>query len=303
MIYTLTMNPAIDYKISCDRFELNQLNRFKKASLHPGGKGINVSAVLKNLGIDSVPIAILGGFTGKYLLETMKKDYRLDLKPIWIEGDTRVNIKMMVEHETEINHDGPRVKDHIFDHILEMVSGLTKKDLLVVSGSAPAGQRDAYQQIAQLCDKLEIPFVMDTPGDLFHQFIDYRPFLMKPNLKELNDYLLMDLFELDEIIFYGRQLVFRGVKHLIISLGDRGSLYLDHEKALLAHPVEGAVISTTGAGDSMVAGFIAMYQLTQDAKLAFIEAVAAASATVFSGKLATHRDIQKYQTKVVIEEL
>lgn len=303
MIYTMTLNPAIDYKIKVDRFELNQLNRFKKASLHPGGKGINVSAVLKNLGVESKAITILGGFTGKYLLETMKKEYRLDLDPIWVEGDTRINIKMMIEHETELNHDGPRVKDEQFEVILNQIEKMTSDDLVIVGGSAPNGQRDAYQQIAQRCSDKDIPFIMDTPGEMFHQFIDHKPFLMKPNLKELNDYLLMDLYEIDEIVFYGRQLIYRGVKHMIISLGDRGSLYLDHEKAFLAHPIDGIVISTTGAGDSMVAGFVAMYKLTNDPIKAFIEAVAAASATVFTGKLATHRDIQKYQTKVVIEEL
>ena len=303
MIYTMTLNPAIDYKIKVDRFELNQLNRFKKASLHPGGKGINVSAVLKNLGVESKAITILGGFTGKYLLETMKKEYRLDLDPIWVEGDTRINIKMMIEHETELNHDGPRVKDEQFEVILNQIEKMTSDDLVIVGGSAPNGQRDAYQQIAQRCSDEDIPFIMDTPGEMFHQFIDHKPFLMKPNLKELNDYLLMDLYEIDEIVFYGRQLIYRGVKHMIISLGDRGSLYLDHEKAFLAHPIDGIVISTTGAGDSMVAGFVAMYKLTNDPIKAFIEAVAAASATVFTGKLATHRDIQKYQTKVVIEEL
>lgn len=303
MIFTMTLNPAIDYKIKVDRFELNQLNRFKKASLHPGGKGINVSAVLKNLGVESKAITILGGFTGKYLLETMKKEYHLDLNPIWVEGDTRINIKMMIDHETELNHEGPRVKDEQFEIILNQVDQMTSDDLIIIGGSAPNGQRDAFQQIAQRCDDKDIPFIMDTPGEMFHQFIDHKPFLMKPNLKELNDYLLMDLYEIEEIVFYGRQLIYRGVKHMIISLGERGSLYLDHEKAYLAHPIDGKAISTTGAGDSMVAGFVAMYQLTQDPKKAFIEAVAAASATVFTGKLATHRDIQKYQTKVVIEEL
>lgn len=303
MIYTLTLNPAIDYKIKVDRFELNQLNRFKKASLHPGGKGINVSAVLKNLGVESVPIAILGGFTGHYLFETLKKEYRIDIEPLWVQGDTRINVKMMIEHETELNHEGPRVKDEQFEIIINRIKNMTPDDLVIVGGSAPNGQHDSFQQIAQLCDDKEIPFIMDTPGDMFHQFIDHKPFLMKPNLKELNDYLLMDLYEIDEIIFYGRQLIYRGVKHLIISLGERGSLYLDNEKAYLAHPIEGTPISTTGAGDSMVAGFVAMYKLTEDPRQAFIEAVAAASATVFTGKLATHREIQKYQTKVVIEEL
>lgn len=303
MIYTMTLNPAIDYKIKVDRFELNQLNRFKKASLNPGGKGINVSAVLKNLGMPSIPITILGGFTGHYLFECMKKEYDLDLQPIWVDGDTRINIKMTVDHETEINHEGPRVKDQKFELIMDYVKNMTKEDLLIIGGSPPNGQHDAFQQIAQLCNEKEIPFIMDTPGDMFHQFIDYKPFLMKPNLKELNDYLLMDLIEIEEIIFYGRQLIYRGVEHLIISLGEQGALYLDNDKAYLAHPIEGKVISTIGAGDSMVAGFVAMYQLTQDPKLSFIEAVAAASATVFTGKLATHRDIQKYQTKVIIEEL
>jgi 1-phosphofructokinase len=299
----MTLNPAIDYKIKVDRFELNQLNRFKKASLNPGGKGINVSAVLKNLGIPSIPITILGGFTGHYLFESMKKEYDLDIQPIWVDGDTRINIKMTVDHETEINHEGPRVKDQKFELIMDYIKNMTKEDLLIIGGSPPNGQRDAFQQIAQLCNEKEIPFIMDTPGDMFHQFIDHKPFLMKPNLKELNDYLLMDLIEIEEIIFYGRQLIYRGVEHLIISLGEQGALYLDNEKAYLAHPIEGKVISTIGAGDSMVAGFVAMYQLTQDPKLSFIEAVAAASATVFTGKLATHRDIQKYQTKVIIEEL
>ncbi|MFA5526608.1 MAG: 1-phosphofructokinase family hexose kinase [Acholeplasmataceae bacterium] len=303
VIYTLTLNPAIDYKIKVDRFEVNQLNRFKKGTLHPGGKGINVSVVLKNLGIDSVPITFLGGFTGHYLYERIKKEHKLELDPIWIDGDTRINIKMTVDHETEINHDGPRVKDDKFELITNRIKTLNKDDLVIVGGSAPYGQRDAFQQIADICHQRDIPFIMDTPGDMFHQFIDFKPFLMKPNLKELNDYLLMDLFELDEIIFYGRQLIYRGVEHLIISLGSRGSLYLDNEKAYLAHPITGKVVSSIGAGDSMVAGFVAMYQLTQDPKLAFIEAVAAASATVFGGKLATHADIQKYQTKVVIEEL
>lgn len=303
MIYTMTLNPAIDYKIKVDRFELNQLNRFKKASLYPGGKGINVSAVLKNLGIPSIPITILGGFTGEYLLKRMKDDYDLDLKPLWIDGDTRINIKMMVDHETEINHEGPRVSDQTFEMIMDYVKHMTKDDLLIIGGSPPSGQHDAFQQIAQLCQEKEIPFIMDTPGDMFHQFIDHKPFLMKPNLKELNDYLLMDLTEIDEIIFYGRQLIYRGVEHLMISLGQQGALYLNNEKAYLAHPIEGHAISTIGAGDSMVAGFVAMYQLTQDPKLSFIEAVACASATVFSGTLATHKDIQKYQTKVIIEEL
>lgn len=303
MIYTMTLNPAIDYKIKIDRFELNQLHRFKKASLHPGGKGINVSAVLKNLGIESKVITILGGFTGKYLLETMEKEYHLDLIPIWVEGDTRINIKMMIEHETEFNHVGPKVKDEKFEMILNQIDQMTTEDLVIIGGSAPNGQRDAFQQIAERCDHKDIPFIMDTPGEMFHQFIDYKPFLMKPNLKELNDYLLMDLYEIDEIVFYGRQLIYRGVKHMIISLGERGSLYFDQEKAFLAHPIDGTVLSTTGAGDSMVAGFVAKYQLTHDPKEAFIEAVAAASATVFTGKLATHRDIQKYKTKVVIEEL
>lgn len=303
MIYTITLNPAIDYKIKVDRFELNQLNRFKKASLHPGGKGINVSIVLKNLGIDSVPVAILGGFTGHYLCEEIKKKYHLDLKPIWVDGDTRINIKMMVDHETELNHEGPKVKDEIFDVIIDMIHHMNENDLVIVGGSSPQGQRDAFQQIAIKCHEKGVPFIMDTPGEFFHQFIDHKPFLMKPNLKELNDYLLMDLFNLDEIIFYGRQLVYRGVKHLMISLGERGSLYLNQDNAYLAHPLEGEAISTIGAGDSMVAGFVQMFELTKDPKKAFIEAVAAATSTVFTGKLATLRDTQKYQTKVVIEEL
>lgn len=303
MIYTLTLNPAIDYKFKLKSIELGGLNRFQKASFQPGGKGINVSIVLSNLGIPNHAIAILGGWTGRYLKECLKKDYHMDIDEISVLGDTRINVKAMVEHETEFNHVGPKVSDAIFESILARIENFDSSDYLIVSGSVPYGQHDAFQQIASLCMKKNIPFIMDTSGDQFHHFIDFKPFLMKPNLKELNDYLLMDLYEIDEIIFYGRQLIYRGVEHLIISLGERGSLYLNQKESFLAQPIVSEVISTTGAGDSMIAGFIAKYIETKDTRQSFIHAVACAQATVFSGRLATKSNIQKYVSKIIIEEL
>lgn len=303
MIYTLTLNPAIDYKFKLKSIELGGLNRFQKATFYPGGKGINVSIVLKNLGMPNQAIAILGGWTGDYLKTSLAKDYHIAIDEIKVSEDTRINIKAMTDHETEFNHVGPKVSDEVFDEVLSRIDSYHPDDYIVISGSAPYGQHDAFQQIASLCMKKKIPFVMDTPGDQFHHFIDFKPFLMKPNLKELNDYLLMDLYELDEIVFYGRQLIYRGVEHLIISLGERGSLYLNQNEAYLAQPILGEVISTTGAGDSMIAGFIANYITSKDTKQSFIHAVACAQATVFSGKLATKSQMQKYVSIIIVEEL
>lgn len=303
MIYTITLNPSLDYKIKVDGFKEGELNRFRKASISSGGKGVNVSIVLSRLKTHSEAILFVGGFTGQKLIEDINQDHEVTLDPIWIDQDTRINIKLSSKVETELNHWGPHVKDEQFEILLAKIEAMNDNDLVILGGSAPYGQRDAFQRIAELCYKKKIPFIMDTPGEAFPQFIDFRPLMMKPNLKELNDYLLMDLTEIKDIILHARQLNYRGVKHVVISLGKRGALYVDDLHAYHAKAIEGEAQFTTGAGDSMVAGFVHEYLKTDDPIQAFKFGVAAASATVFSGRLATPRDIQKYVKKVIIEEI
>jgi 1-phosphofructokinase len=303
LIYTITLNPSLDYKIYVDGFKEGELNRFRKANISSGGKGVNVSIVLSRLKTPSEAILFVGGFTGQKLIEDVNADHEVILDPIWIEQDTRINIKLSTKVETELNHWGPHVKDEQFEILLKKMEHMNENDLVILGGSAPYGQRDAFQRIAEMCHKKKIPFIMDTPGQAFPQFIDFKPLMMKPNLRELNDYLLMELVEIKDIIPHARQLNYRGVKHVIISLGSRGALYVDETHAYHAKPIEGDAQFTTGAGDSMVAGFVHEYLKTDDPISAFKMGVAAASATVFSGRLATPRDIKKYIKKVNIEEI
>lgn len=303
LIYTITLNPSLDYKIYVDGFKEGQLHRFRKSSIEPGGKGLNVSMVLSRLKMPSEAIFFVGGFTGHKLVDDMSEQQDFFIDPIWIDGETRINIKLSSNSETELNHMGPHVKDEPFDILIDKLNHMNENDLVIVGGSAPYGQRDAFQRIAEICHQNHIPFIMDTPGENFPQFIDFKPLMMKPNLKELNDYLLMDLVQIKDIIYHARQLNYRGVKHVIISMGKQGALYVDETKAYLASPIEGVPLFTTGAGDAMVAGFVYEYLQTDDPIKAFAMAVAAASATVFTGKLSTLKDIKKYLSNVKIKEI
>jgi len=303
MIYTLTMNPSVDYKIKIDELKQNQLNRFEEHLFVAGGKGINCSIVLKNLGIENKAIAFLGGFTGAYIKKELEKKH-IDLISIPIETETRMNIKIKTKNEeTEINHQGPSITLKDFDKLVDILSSFNKEDVLIVGGSSLDSIPNAYLKIAEISAKHHIQLIMDTPGRYIKEYIIYHPILIKPNLLELEDYFETKINNLDDIIFYGKKMIEQGAFNLIISLGSEGSLYLSKDKVYQALPIDGKLHSTTGAGDSMVAGFTYQYEQDQNALNAYKMAVAASAATVFEQTLATKENTLKYLEKVTIKEI
>ncbi len=304
MVYTCTLNPAVDYILRLKTLETNQLNRAEKASFRAGGKGINVSVVLNNLGVDSVATGFLGGFSGEFIKSDLNQYKLIKLDFIDILGTTRINLKL--NHgfkETEVNPLGPVISNEDFEKILKKIEKLSQKDLLICSGSACHGQENAYIKIASVCQQKGIKFVMDIPGKELMELIGYKPLLIKPNLVELEDYFDTKIKSMNDMISYGKKLIALGAQNVMISMGSKGSLFIDSKVVYRASLVHGHAIDTTGAGDSMVAGFIKSYLEHQDSKKAYLNAAICGSATVFSEGLASQETLKLYQNKIKIKEI
>ncbi|MBU1093750.1 MAG: 1-phosphofructokinase [Firmicutes bacterium] len=304
MIYTCTLNPAIDYIINLKTLETNKLNRIEQSLFRAGGKGINVSIVLNNLGIESVALGFLGGFSGSFIRQDLKNYPLIQNDFVDIEGTTRINIKL--NHgfkETDLNEKGPIVSDQDFQIMIDKIKKLTPDDLLICSGSMCAGQDDAYLNIAKACDEKQIKFIMDIPGKELLDFIRFKPFLIKPNLEELEAYFDVKIGSMDELVEYGKKLIELGAQNVLISMGSKGSLFISNQKIYRASLIHGHAINTTGAGDSMIAGFVSAYVENQDLKNAYLSAVSAGSATVFEEGLAQQETLKSYQKKIKIKEI
>jgi 1-phosphofructokinase len=304
MIYTVTLNPAVDYKIKLKELKTGKLNRTDEAHVFAGGKGLNVSIVLNNLGMKSIATGFLGGFTGNFIKHELKKfpyiyDYFVE-----IEHDTRINIKINDDqHETEVNPNGPIIKEDDFNKLLEDLKDLNAQDTVIVSGSTAYGQDLCYRRIAEICSKKQVKFVMDIPGKYFHEFLEFKPFLIKPNIDELKEYFDRDIESKEEIITYGKKLLELGAQHVIISLGKQGSIFLSASKIFTADAIELDLKSTTGAGDSMVAGFIYAYHQDKDLAKSYQYAVATATATIQADHLASKHEVELYLNQVILKEL
>jgi 1-phosphofructokinase len=303
MIYTLTMNPSVDYKIKIDGIKLNQLNRFEAKSFVAGGKGINCSIILSNLGVENKAISFLGGFTGLFIEKELHQKH-IELITIPIDEETRMNVKIKTtSEETELNHIGPKIEENDFQNLINIIAKFNPNDILIVGGSSLDSIPNAYLRIAEMCDRLNVSFVMDTPGKYIKEYIKHRPILMKPNLLELEEHFEAKIHSLDDIISYGKEMIYQGAMNLIISLGHAGSIFINKDFVYQALPIDGNIISTTGAGDSMVAGFIYQYGLDQNVLHAYKMAVAASLATVFEQTLATKENTLKYLNHVLIKEI
>jgi len=304
MIYTCTLNPAIDYKVNVDSMNIGGLNRFSEGHFSAGGKGINVSIALKKLNIDNICTGFIGGFTGAYIQTQLKEKYSLTLDFVEVKHDTRLNVKIKgVPSETELNHTGNAVSHDEKEALLEKIKQLNQGDILICGGSSASGQPNLYQEIAQICFERHIRFVMDTPGNYMSQFLNYHPFLIKPNLHELGEYFDRKLTDMKDVIKYGQKLISAGAEHVLISMGAEGSILITQNQVLRASTLSLPVKNTVGAGDSMVAGFIAGYLNTQDIKTSYQSAVALASATTFGDELADPKFYQAFLKRIEIKEI
>ncbi|WHY90163.1 1-phosphofructokinase [Neobacillus cucumis] len=303
MIYTLTLNPSVDYIVQLESIQLGELNRTTRETKFPGGKGINVSRVLSQLGLTSRALGFNGGFTGRYIEDYLQNE-KIETDFIKVNEDTRINIKLKTGDETEINANGPRISEENFRELKEKINHLTEKDLLVLAGSIPSTMPvTTYEELVKICKESKAEFVVDAEGDLLKKVLPYHPFLIKPNHHELGDLFQTTLSSCEDVIPFGKKLIDMGAKNVIVSLAGEGAVFINNEMALIAEVPKGVVKNSVGAGDSMVAGFLAEYQKTSNVKKAFQYSVAAGSATAFSLGLCTKDLIEELLEQVKIREV
>lgn len=294
MIYTITFNPSLDYIVTVDDFKLGAVNRTTTELLLVGGKGINVSIVLNHLGIQSEALGFVAGFTGKEIQERMHaegiRNEFIEVK----EGFSRINFKMKSNEESEVNGNGPKIEKTDIDKLMNQLSKLSKDDILVLSGSIPSSlPDDIYQQIMRDLSEKGIHFVVDATGDLLMKSLTYHPFLIKPNNHELAEMFHVKLSNKEDIIKYAKKLQVMGAKNVLISMAGDGAILIDENKNVYQTPApKGKVVNSVGAGDSMVAGFLAGYTTKQNYLDAFKYGVATGSASAFSKYLASKQEVE-----------
>jgi len=302
MIYTVTLNPSLDYIVEVDSVTLGDLNRTKNETKFPGGKGINVSQVLKRLDVDSHALGFLGGFTGNYI-EGFLASQGINSDFVKVDEDTRINVKIKSDRETEINAKGPNITSENLEALKAQIRKLTSDDILVLAGSIPSTMpKSTYEELVKLCNENGTKFVVDAEGELLKKVLPLGPFLIKPNHHELGDLFNTVINSCEEVIPYGRELVKQGAQNVIVSLAEKGAVFINNDIALIATSPKGDVKSSVGAGDSMVAGFIATYGKTKSVEEAFRFSVAAGSATAFSIGLCTREKMEGLLPQVIVEK-
>ena len=294
MIYTVTFNPAIDYVVWLDRLEPGSINRARQELIQFGGKGINVSVVLGNLGVDNRALGFLAGFTGQAVEQGLAQ-MGVQTDFIHLEaGVTRINVKIKGGEETELNGRGPDIDPAALGQLFEKLDGLAGPDVLVLAGSIPASlPSDVYEQIMARLDGTGVRVVVDAEGELLSNVLRYRPFLIKPNNLELGGIFGRELHTQEEIRACAAALQERGARNVLVSMAGDGAILLDEQGGFhqIAAP-QGTVRNSVGAGDSMVAGFLAGYLQCGSFEQALRMGAATGSATAFSDGLGTRETVE-----------
>ncbi len=297
MIYTVTFNPSLDYIVEVDDFKVGCVNRTSKEYMLPGGKGINVSIVLNNLGIDNTALGFIAGFTGKEIENRLGNEFKLRTKFIQIEnGCSRINFKMKSNEETEVNGLGPVVSYENVNQLLDQLSELTKDDIVVLSGSIPKSlDVMVYANILKELSTKGVDVVVDATGNLLMNTLEYGPFLIKPNNHELEEMFHVKLFDKKDIIFYAKELQKMGAKNVLVSMAKDGAILVCEDgKVYESSAPKGIVQNSVGAGDSMVAGFVAGYSKTKSYEYALKLGICTGSASAFSKDLATRKEVEQF---------
>ena len=303
MIYSVTLNPSIDFIVRVKDFQLGETNRAYEDNFFAGGKGIMVSKLLKNVKTNCVNLGFLGGFTGTFIEQNLKKLNILS-DFVTVNENTRVNVKLKTETETEINCQGPKISDNEKEEFLDKIRKIKSDDFVILSGSVPSNLgNDFYITIIEILNKNGVKFTLDSSGETFSKSLKYKPFLIKPNKDELKEYARREFKNNQEIVNYVRENLVDKAEHVIISLGGEGALYIDKKFSLFAYPlrVKENVVNTVGAGDSVVAGFVNYMLKHNDTEKAFRFAVACGTATSFSEDIGELNFIEEIYNKLVIE--
>lgn len=303
MIYTVTLNPSIDFIVRLDHLELGSVNRMTSDDKFAGGKGINVSRILQRLDVDNTATGFIGGFTGRFVEDGLTAE-GIKTNFVQVSEDTRINVKIKAGEETEINGAGPKISDEKLEELKAILAGLSSDDTVVFAGSAPSSLgNQVYNTLIPIAKKAGAEVVCDFEGQTLLDSLNYQPLLVKPNNHELADIFGVELSGLDDIEKYAREILAKGAKNVIISMAGDGALLVTPEAAYFAKPIKGTVKNSVGAGDSMVAGFTGEYVKSGDPIEALKWGVACGTATTFSDDLATAEFIKETYQKVEVEKL
>ncbi len=293
MIYTVTFNPSLDYIVTVEDFTCGIVNRTKNEIIYPGGKGINVSIVLKNLGYESTALGFRAGFTGA-ALEKMLDEKGIATDFIQVEeGMTRINVKLRSGEETEINGQGPVIKPEDIQKLYRKLDSLQDGDILVLAGSIPDVMPGSiYMDIMKHLENKKLRIVVDATKDLLVNVLQYHPFLVKPNNHELGEIFGVELREKEDVILYAKKLQEMGARNVLVSMAGEGAVLVAEDSSIFkAEAPKGRVRNSVGAGDSMVAGFLAGYLEKNSLREAFRMGVCTGSASAFSEELATKEEV------------
>ena len=295
MINTITLNPSLDYIVKVDDFKVGHVNRTSKEDIYPGGKGINVAIVLKNLGVKNRALGCTAGFTGEEI-EKLVANHGVDNEFIRLEkGMSRINVKLKSKEESEINGMGPDISKNDIEKLYEKLEALKAGDFVVLAGSIPNTlPDDIYETIMKDFKDKEINFVVDATKDLLLNVLKYKPFLIKPNHHELGEMFNVKLNSKDEIITYAKKLQEIGARNVIISMAGDGAILIEENGEItISDTPKGTLVNSVGAGDSMVGGFLAGIAENKNIKEAFKIGVATGSASAFSEGLATRDKVEE----------
>lgn len=302
MIYTVTFNPSIDYIVDVKDFTLGATNRTSGEKMFPGGKGINVSMVLSNLGYESTALGFLAGFTGK-AIENMLDEKHVNCDFIKVkEGMSRINVKLRSNEESEINGQGPAICKEDIETLYEKLDSLKEGDVLVLAGSIPSVMSEnTYMDIMRRLNNKGIIIAVDATKDLLLNVLQYKPFLIKPNNHELGEMFGVTIKDKAEVVAYAKKLQEKGARNVLVSMaGDGAVLVAEDGTVVESLPPKGEVKNSVGAGDSMVAGFLAGYLKSKDYKEAFAMGLCTGSASAFSEELATMEEVNELRAQLGI---
>lgn len=294
MIYTVTFNPSLDYVVDVKDFKVGVVNRTTKETIFPGGKGINVSMVLRNLGYDSTALGFTAGFVGNEIIRLLnERGVNTDFIPV-DKGVSRINVKLRSNEESEINGQGPKIEEADIQRLYNKLDSISEDDVLVLAGSIPDVMPSSmYMDIMNYMKDKNIKIVVDATKDLLTNVLSYHPFLIKPNNHELGEIFGVTITDKEDVIKYAKKLQKRGARNVLVSMaGDGAVLVSEDGQEFKAKAPVGELKNSVGAGDSMVAGFISGYLATKDYKQAFKYGVCTGSASAFSEELATKAEVE-----------
>lgn len=295
MVYTITLNPALDYVMKVGKLRYDDINRSKSEEIYYGGKGINVSVILTRLGVHNKALGFVAGFTGRKL-EQMLVDEGIDCDFNRLSnGQTRINVKIKADTELDVNASGPDISEDDIKDLMDKLDDIGKDDYLVLAGSIPSTlPDDIYERILSRLQSRGVNFIVDATGDLLKKALPYKPFLVKPNHHELGDLFGVETKTEEDIVKYARKVQEMGARNVLVSRAKDGATLIDENSNVTTFAnVDGELVNSVGCGDSMVAGFVAGYINKKDYAYALKLGAACGNATAFSEELATADEIKK----------